>query len=100
MTDVAGIAIAFEDEHLVVVDKPAGLVVHPGAGVSSDTLVQLLAGRVAGGPDPDRPGVVHRLDRDTSGLMVLARSGEVHAALQEMIRRREVRSTASPQGSR
>ena len=90
MTDVAGIAIAFEDEHLVVVDKPAGLVVHPGAGVSSDTLVQLLAGRVAGGPDPDRPGVVHRLDRDTSGLMVLARSGEVHAALQEMIRRREV----------
>jgi 23S rRNA pseudouridine1911/1915/1917 synthase len=84
------IRIAFEDEHLLVVDKPAGIVVHPGAGVSSETLVQRLAGMVAGGPEPDRPGVVHRLDRDTSGLMLLARSDEAHAALQEQIRRREV----------
>ena len=82
--------IVLEDEHLLVVDKPAGLVVHPGAGVSDGTLVQLLAGKLAGGPDPDRPGVVHRLDRDTSGLLVLARSETVHAALQEAIRRREV----------
>jgi 23S rRNA pseudouridine1911/1915/1917 synthase len=82
--------IAFEDDHLLVVDKPAGLVVHPGAGVESGTLVQELAGKIAGGPDPERPGVVHRLDRDTSGLLVLARSDEVHAALQELIRRREM----------
>lgn len=82
--------IAFEDEQLLVVDKPAGIVVHPGAGVTSGTLVQLLAGRVTGGDDPERPGVVHRLDRDTSGLLVLARSEPVHAALQEAIRRREV----------
>lgn len=82
--------IVFEDEHLVVVDKPAGIVVHPGAGVHDGTLVQQLAGVVAGGPDPERPGVVHRLDRDTSGLLVFARSDAVHAALQEAIRRREV----------
>src|SRR5581483_3115381 len=55
--------IVFEDEHLLVVDKPAGLVVHPGAGHAGDTLVDALRGRVAGG-DPGRPGVVHRLDRD------------------------------------
>jgi 23S rRNA pseudouridine1911/1915/1917 synthase len=82
--------IILEDEHLLVVDKPAGMVVHPGAGVADGTLVQELAGKLAGGPDPDRPGVVHRLDRDTSGLMVLARSEPVHAALQEAIRRHEV----------
>jgi len=82
--------IVFEDDHLLVVDKPAGMVVHPGAGVGDGTLVQELAGRTAGGPDPERPGVVHRLDRDTSGLLVLARSEPVHAALQEAIRRREV----------
>jgi 23S rRNA pseudouridine1911/1915/1917 synthase len=85
-----GLRVVFEDDHLLVVDKPAGLVVHPGAGVRSGTLVHLLTGKLAGGPDADRPGVVHRLDRDTSGLMVLARSEPVHAALQEAIRRREV----------
>ena len=82
--------IVFEDDHLLIVDKPAGMVVHPGAGVAEGTLVQELADKLAGGPDPDRPGVVHRLDRDTSGLLVLARSEPVHAALQEAIRRREV----------
>jgi 23S rRNA pseudouridine1911/1915/1917 synthase len=82
--------IVLEDEHLLVVDKPAGMVVHPGAGVATGTLVEELAGKLAGGPDPERPGVVHRLDRDTSGLLVLARSEDAHAALQEAIRRREV----------
>jgi 23S rRNA pseudouridine1911/1915/1917 synthase len=82
--------IVLEDDDLLVVDKPAGLVIHPGAGVHEGTLVQQLAGRLAGGPDPERPGVVHRLDRDTSGLLVLARSEAAHAALQEAIRRREV----------
>ena len=82
--------VALEDEHLLVIDKPAGVVVHPGAGHRSGTLVQALAGRVAGGPDRERPGVVHRLDRDTSGLLVLARSEPVHAALQAALRERGI----------
>ena len=82
--------VVFEDEHLIVVDKPAGVVVHPGQGHEQGTLVQALAGRVAGGPDPLRPGVVHRLDRDTSGLLVFARSEEVHAALQQALRERRI----------
>jgi 23S rRNA pseudouridine1911/1915/1917 synthase len=82
--------IAYEDEHLVVVDKPAGLVVHPAPGHTTGTLVHgLLAHDVAGGDD-DRPGIVHRLDRDTSGLMVVARSEEAHKRLQELVRRREL----------
>jgi 23S rRNA pseudouridine1911/1915/1917 synthase len=72
------------------VDKPPGVVVHPGAGHRSGTLVQALAGRVAGGGDPDRPGVVHRLDRDTSGLLVLARTEEAHAALSAAMGERRV----------
>jgi 23S rRNA pseudouridine1911/1915/1917 synthase len=82
--------IAYEDEHLVVVDKPAGLVVHPAPGHATGTLVHgLLAHDVAGG-DEDRPGIVHRLDRDTSGLMVVARSEEAYRRLQELVRRREL----------
>jgi len=86
----ARFAIAFEDEHLLVVDKPPGVVVHPARGHRQGTLVQALAGRVAGGDDPERPGVVHRLDRDTSGLLVLARSEPVHAALKAALREREI----------
>ena len=82
--------IAYEDEHLVVVDKPAGLVVHPAPGHASGTLVHgLLAHDVAGG-DADRPGIVHRLDRDTSGLMVVARSEEAYRRLQALVRMREL----------
>jgi 23S rRNA pseudouridine1911/1915/1917 synthase len=78
--------IVYEDEHLVVVDKPAGLVVHPAPGHARGTLVHgLLAHDVAGG-DTERPGIVHRLDRDTSGLMVVARSDEAHRRLQELVR--------------
>ena len=80
-------AIVWEDEHLLVIDKPAGLVVHPGAGHVSGTLVHALAGKIAGG-DPERPGVVHRLDRDTSGLMALARSEESHQRMQQLVRER------------
>jgi 23S rRNA pseudouridine1911/1915/1917 synthase len=86
----ARFAIAYEDEHLLVIDKPAGVVVHPGHGHDQGTLVQALADRVAGGPEPERPGVVHRLDRDTSGLLVLARSEDVHAALQAALRERRI----------
>lgn len=83
--------VAFEDSHLMVVDKPAGVVVHPAPGHASGTLAQALAGRGAAGGDPWRPGIVHRLDRDTSGLLVVAKSEAVHRALQELIRRREMR---------
>jgi 23S rRNA pseudouridine1911/1915/1917 synthase len=86
----APFAVAWEDEHLLVVDKPAGVVVHPGQGRRTGTLVQALAGQVAGGPDPERPGVVHRLDRDTSGLLLLARSDAVLQALQAALRAREI----------
>jgi len=80
--------IAYEDEHLLIVDKPAGLVVHPAPGHASGTLVHgLLAHDIAGG-DAERPGLVHRLDRDTSGLMVAARSAEAHRRLQGLVRRR------------
>jgi 23S rRNA pseudouridine1911/1915/1917 synthase len=82
--------IAYEDEHLVVVDKPAGLVVHPAPGHATGTLVHgLLSHEIAGG-DADRPGIVHRLDRDTSGLMVVARSEEAYRRLQGLVRRREL----------
>ena len=82
--------VAWEDEHLLVVDKPAGIVVHPGAGHDTGTLVHGLLALDAAGGDEDRPGIVHRLDRDTSGLLVVARSDTAHERLQESIRRREV----------
>jgi 23S rRNA pseudouridine1911/1915/1917 synthase len=84
--------VVWEDEHLLVVDKPSGLVVHPGAGHASGTLVDALAGEIAGG-DPERPGIVHRLDRDTSGLLVVARSEEAHRRLGELVRRRALERT-------
>ncbi|MEX2646783.1 MAG: RluA family pseudouridine synthase [Gaiellaceae bacterium] len=82
------LTIAYQDEHLLVVDKPAGVVVHPGAGMRGGTLVHALLGTAAGGEDPHRPGIVHRLDRDTSGLLVVARSDEAHRRLQAALRRR------------
>jgi 23S rRNA pseudouridine1911/1915/1917 synthase len=67
------------------VDKPAGVVVHPARGHASGTLSQALAGRAAGGEDPWRAGIVHRLDRDTSGLLVVAKTEEVHRALKSLL---------------
>lgn len=81
----------YEDDDLLVVDKPAGLVVHPGAGHGSGTLVNALLDRgISGGEDPVRPGVVHRLDRDTSGLMMVAKSEAAYAGLVAMLAAREV----------
>jgi 23S rRNA pseudouridine1911/1915/1917 synthase len=83
--------IAYEDEHLLVVDKPAGVVVHPSAGHRSGTLVHgLLAHAISGGGEAERPGIVHRLDRDTSGLLVVARSDEAHRRLQRLLRKRGI----------
>jgi 23S rRNA pseudouridine1911/1915/1917 synthase len=78
------------DEALAVVEKPAGLVVHPAASHSGPTMVEELAEILGGGGDPERPGIVHRLDRGTSGLLVVARDDSTHAALQEQVRQRQV----------
>jgi 23S rRNA pseudouridine1911/1915/1917 synthase len=87
-------AIEFEivhrDEHLLVIDKPAGVVTHPAPGHRGPTLAEALAGLAAGGGHPERAGIVHRLDRDTSGLLIVARSDEAHRALQGMMRAREI----------
>ena len=85
------LVVPYEDEHLLVVDKPAGIVVHPARGHARGTLVHgLLALEAEGGDAPDRPGIVHRLDRDTSGLLVVARSAEAHRRLQDLVRARDV----------
>ena len=78
------------DEALAVVDKPAGLVVHPAPSHRGPTLVDELGELLGGGADPERPGIVHRLDKGTSGLLVVARTDEAHAALQAQVQRREV----------
>ncbi|HVO54918.1 MAG TPA: RluA family pseudouridine synthase [Solirubrobacterales bacterium] len=78
------------DDSLAVVDKPAGLVVHPAPSHSGPTLVDALVEILGGGADPERPGIVHRLDKGTSGLLVVARDDAAHAALQAQVQRREV----------
>jgi 23S rRNA pseudouridine1911/1915/1917 synthase len=88
--------IVYEDDAVLVLDKPAGVVVHPGAGVQSGTLAHGLlhhAPEIGDVGGEGRPGIVHRLDRDTSGLMVVARTEEAYQALIEALRRREVRRT-------
>jgi 23S rRNA pseudouridine1911/1915/1917 synthase len=102
VTDADPFTIVFQDEHLIVVDKRAGVVVHPARGHRQDTLAQLLAPLLApllavgedsdggDGWDPDRPGIVHRLDRDTSGLLVVARSAEVLRLLQRALAQRQI----------
>ena len=81
--------IVYRDDRLAVIDKPAGLVVHPAPGHRGPTLVDVL-GDLLGGGEPERPGIVHRLDRDTSGLMLIARDDEAHRRLAAMIKGREV----------
>ena len=89
---VVEIPIRFEDDHIVVVSKPAGLIVHPTRGADHrPTLVGALADlNIRSGPDPYRPGIVHRLDKETSGLMVVAKSEDAYDALVGMMKRREV----------
>ena len=81
------------DDQVIVVDKPAGVVVHPGAGRSTGTLVQALLGRfpdLAGAGDPERPGIVHRLDTGTSGLLVVARTPAAYESLVAQLSARSV----------
>ncbi len=80
--------IVFEDDHLIVVDKPAGMVVHPAAGHPDGTLVNALLhhcrGKLSGIGGVQRPGIVHRIDRDTSGLLVVAKSDKAHEGLAKL----------------
>jgi 23S rRNA pseudouridine1911/1915/1917 synthase len=90
----ADLEFVYEDEHLAVLDKPAGLVVHPGPGHWDDTLVNVLVGRgteLSHGSAAGRPGIVHRLDRDTSGLLLVAKTDQAQRRLARAIERREVR---------
>ena len=85
--------VVYEDNDIALIDKPAGMTVHPGAGHDSETLVNAAVAhwpRIADVGEPDRPGVVHRLDRDTSGLLVIALTGGAYSRLSEMIRNREI----------
>lgn len=92
--DIA-LTIVFEDEHLLVIDKPAGLVVHPAPGHWEDTLVNALVARgtALSGGAAGRPGIVHRLDRDTSGLMVIAKTDLAHRRLGAALAARRVSRT-------
>jgi len=90
-TTTAEYTLAYDDDYLLVVDKPAGVVVHPARGHWSGTLAQALEGRAAGGEEGHRAGIVHRLDRDTSGLLVVAKNDEVHRALKALLAKRALR---------
>ncbi|MCF3648780.1 RluA family pseudouridine synthase [Synoicihabitans lomoniglobus] len=86
--------ILFEDEHLLVVNKPAGMVVHPGAGTTGDTLVHALlahcAGTLSGIGGVERPGIVHRLDRETTGVIVVAKTDTTHRGLAAQFSERDL----------
>jgi 23S rRNA pseudouridine1911/1915/1917 synthase len=87
---VEGLRVVHRDRDLAVIEKPAGLVVHPAPSHTGPTLVDELGDLLGGGRDPGRPGIVHRLDRGTSGLMVVARNDAAHRALAAAVKRREV----------
>ena len=88
--------VLYSDDHIAIIDKPSGMVVHPGAGKSHHTLVSSLLYRFPDlkevGPE-ERPGIVHRLDKETSGLMVVARNLKAYEQLQQQFRKREVEKT-------
>jgi 23S rRNA pseudouridine1911/1915/1917 synthase len=93
MPEAGELVVLHEDEELLAIDKPAGLVVHPGAGRSSGTLVHRLLARypeLAGVGGPGRPGIVHRLDRDTSGVLLVARTAAAYRALVGRFAARQV----------
>ena len=88
------LSIVFEDEHIIIINKPAGMVVHPAAGVSSGTLVNALLAHSSKLPTlrgADRPGIVHRLDKNTSGLLVVAKTEAAHRSLSDLISRRAIK---------
>jgi len=93
-----GLKILLEDKQILVIDKPAGLVTHPAAGHHGDTLSDWLqaiwgAERCKDFPDPERPGIVHRLDKGTTGVLIIAKTASAHAALVSQFEHREVSKT-------
>jgi 23S rRNA pseudouridine1911/1915/1917 synthase len=85
--------IVYEDDYIIVLNKPPGLVVHPGAGHTNDTLVNALLAhteQLSHIGDPNRPGIVHRLDKDTSGLLIIAKDDKAHLALNELMKERKI----------
>ena len=89
LAEAIPLRVVYEDEHLLVVDKAAGLVVHPAPGHATGTLVNALLAHLPGleaGSDTSRPGIVHRLDKDTSGLIVIAKDAPTHAALAQQMK--------------
>ncbi|AFM14582.1 ribosomal large subunit pseudouridine synthase D [Turneriella parva DSM 21527] len=90
----ASIPVLYEDEYLAIVHKPAGMTVHPGAATGNDTLVHALVGQIKKlAPHAERPGIVHRLDRETEGLMVIAKTDKARAALAGLFADRQVHKT-------
>ena len=88
--------ILYEDDYLLAVNKPAGMVVHPGNGNRDGTMVNALmyrAGTLSGGSEKDRPGIVHRLDKDTSGLLLVAKTDAMHSSLSRMFADRTIEKT-------
>jgi 23S rRNA pseudouridine1911/1915/1917 synthase len=91
--EAIALSILFEDEYLLVVDKPAGMVVHPAAGHPTGTLANALVhhfGTLSGEGGPARPGIVHRLDKETSGLLLVAKNDIVHRRLSAMLKKRTI----------
>jgi 23S rRNA pseudouridine1911/1915/1917 synthase len=87
--------ILYEDDHMLILNKPIGLAVHPGAGRSDGTLVNALMaytkGKLSDGSDSGRPGIVHRLDKDTSGVMMVAKTNQAHFLLAKALQEREIK---------
>lgn len=91
-----GLAKLFEDEWLLVIDKPSGLSVHPGAGARQETVLDIFRyhyPQIDEMDDPERPGIVHRLDKDTSGVLILAKNEEALQKMQELFQEREMHKT-------
>jgi 23S rRNA pseudouridine1911/1915/1917 synthase len=85
------LSVVFEDDHMLVIDKPPGLVVHPAVGHRDGTLVNALLFRAQSwAGDPERPGIVHRLDKDTSGLLLVAKTAAAHHGLSRLMRNRQM----------
>ncbi len=87
------IDVIYENEDLLVINKPSGMVVHPAPGNYENTLVNSLLGKYSLSSNMSRPGIVHRLDKDTSGVMLVAKNDDTHAKLSEMIKERKVKRT-------
>ncbi|MES0491713.1 MAG: RluA family pseudouridine synthase [Leptospirales bacterium] len=87
------VPVLFQDEYLAIIHKPANMTVHPGAGTGNDTLIHSLINQIenlSDGSEPERPGIVHRLDRETEGIMVIAKTNNAHRNLAELFQKREI----------